>query len=272
MSEVQTVDVTGALPSGSFAFAPPRPRADSGGLDATFYQFTGVTANEVEFSLDEVTVHIFASGLDRCVFRQDPHKTKAHRKAFSHSYSVALLGGDGDARSVYRDCVFDHVDFGLRGGGVLPTGATFERCTFKFCAFRDFDARNADFIDCTFIGTITSARFHGQVPDDAEASPRTNVFSGNDFTRAKLRRVEYFGVDLRSSRLPTGAEYLRIDDFLAKAQQVRPMLAALPSEDSEDAEWLLSLYEERWSEPFFQWRDALAAPESPLWPLLESLV
>jgi hypothetical protein len=97
------------------------------------------------------------------------------------------------------------------------------------------------------------------------------VFSGNDFTRAKPRRVEYVGVDLRSSRLPTGAEYLRIDDFLAKAQQARPMLAALPGEDGKHAEWLLSLYEERWSEPFFKWRGALPTPESPLWPLLESL-
>jgi hypothetical protein len=49
------------------------------------------------------------------------------------------------------------------------------------------------------------------------------------------------------------------------------MLAALPSEDSKHAEWLLNLYEERRSAPFCRWRDALAAPESPLWPLLESL-
>jgi hypothetical protein len=269
MPEIPTVNVTGALPSGSFAFAPSRPRADSLGLDTTFYQFTGVAANEVEFNLDEVRVHISASSFDRCVFRQDPHKTKAHRKAFAYSYSIALLGGD--ARSVYRDCVFDHLDFGLRGGGVLPTAATFEGCTFKFCAFRDFDALDADFVDCTFIGTIASARFHSQVPDDGRTPPRTNVFSGNDFTRAKPRRVEYFGVDLRSSRLPTGDEYLRIDDFLAKAQRARPMLAALSGEERKQAEWLLTLCEERWSEPFFQWRGALPVPESPLWPLLESL-
>src|SRR3712207_6419654 len=130
MPEMPTVNVAGALPSGSFAFAPPRARADSSGLDTTFYQFTCVAANEVEFDLDEVRVHISGSAFDRCVFRQDPHKTKAHRKAFAYSYSMALLGGD--ARSVYRDCVFDHVDFGLRGGGVCPTAATFQRCTFKF--------------------------------------------------------------------------------------------------------------------------------------------
>jgi hypothetical protein len=67
------------------------------------------------------------------------------------------------------------------------------------------------------------------------------VFSGNDFTPAKLRRVEYL-------QRTTGAAVAR------GAAQRGP----------QHAEWLLSLYEERWSEPFFQWRDALAAPESPL--------
>jgi hypothetical protein len=263
-------NVTGLLPSGRFAFAATEPRRDGGRPDTAFYQFVDVLAQDVEFDVDEVRVHISGSTFERCVFRQDLKLAKAHRTAFAYSQSYVLFGGD-ELRSVYRDCVFDHVDFGIAGGGARPAGARFEGCTFNHCAFRYFDAFDADFIDCTFVGTIASARFWGHNDAYVGREPRPHVFSGNDLTRAKLRRVEYFGVDLRSSRLPSGPEYLRIDDFLAKAQQVRPMLATLSDSERKHAEVLLRIHQERWSEPFFQWRRAIGADASPLWPLLESL-
>jgi hypothetical protein len=56
-----------------------------------------------------------------------------------------------------------------------------------------------------------------------------------------------------------------------KAQQARTAMSAWPDAEREKAGWLLRLYEERWSEPLFHWRKALADADSRLWPLLESL-
>jgi hypothetical protein len=268
MPEREDVDVTGVLPAGRFAFEPAS-RYPNHGLETAMYQFDTVTACDVEFDLDEVGVNVCGSQFDRCVFRQDARITKANRKEFAYSFSSVLFGWQ--RRSVYRDCTFDHVDFGDRGGGSIPGDARFEGCTFNHCTFREFDAREADFVDCTFVGTITKAWFHGYA-EFTDSGPRHNAFSGNDFTQAKIRRVEFRGIDLRSSRVPDGPEYLRIDDFLAKAQKARTVLAEWPDAEREDADWLLRLYEERWSEPLFRWRKALAGhDDSRLWPLLESL-
>jgi uncharacterized protein YjbI with pentapeptide repeats len=263
----EDVVVTDVPSPGRFAFQPAVTRPD-GRLDTTSYLFEAVTAHDVEFDLDEVRVHVSGSRFDSCTFRQNPRITKTNRQKFAYSHSFVLFGMQH--RSTYRNCTFDHVDFGIRGGGAHPGDARFESCTFKHCAFRHFHADQADFVDCTFLGTITSAWFCGYAKP-AAGEQRHNTFSGNDLTRAKLRRVEFRGVDLRSSRLPDGPEYLRIDDFRAKARQVRSILAGWPDAQREKAEWLLRLYEERWSEPLFQWRNALADPDSRLWPVLESL-
>ena len=139
------------------------------------------------------------------------------------------------------------------GGGCRPGDARFERCTFNHCVFQQFDAKEADFVECAFIGTMTSACFYGR-SESADGGLRRNTFDGNDLTRAKLRRVEFRGVDLRTSGLPVGPEYLRVDDFLVKAQQARTAMSAWPDAEREKAGWLLRLYEERWNEPLFQWR------------------
>lgn len=260
--------VTGAVPAGTFAFAPVARSADGTRLrPEPFYQFDSVRAQDAGFDVDEVRVHISGSEFDRCVFRQDPRITRENRRQFAYSNSCALLGFR--ERSVYRDCVFDHVDFGLRGGGFCPCDVRFERCTFRYCTFRDFDCREADFVGCTFTGVMTKAWFHG-VSGPSNAGRRVNVFDGNDFTRARLRRVEFRGVDLRTSRLPDGPEYLRVDDFRAKARQARAAIVSWPEAERRTAERLLGSYEKRWSEPLFGWRRALAHPESRLWPLLES--
>jgi hypothetical protein len=258
--------VTGMVPAGVFAFEPASRGPER--LDTAVYQFDTACARDAEFDVDEVRIHISGSEFDRCVFRQDARITKENRRQFAYSFSYALLGLG--QRSVYRDCTFDHVDFGNAGGGFHPGNARFERCTFNYCAFRHFYAKEADFVGCTFIGTMTSAWFCGS-SESPDAGLRHNEFDGNDFTRAKLRRVEFRGVDLRTSHLPDSPEYLRVDDFLAKAQQARTAMIAWPDAEREKADWLLRLYEERWSEPLFCWRRALADADSRLWSLLESL-
>jgi hypothetical protein len=265
------VVLTGPLPPGPFAFAPTEGAADEtadgtadGTTDATadgsattVFRFETVTASGTEFDLDEVGVYISGSRFTGCTFRQDLRIAKANRQRYAHSRSHVRFGIGN--RSTYRDCVFDHVDFGSAGGGAYPGMARFEGCTFRHCAFRQFDAEDAGFVDCTFVGTITSARFHGR-----------GEFHGNDLTRAKLRRVEFRDIDLRTSKLPDGPEYLRVDGFRDRARQARDTLKSWPGAEREAAEWLLGIYEERWNEPLFVWRRALANPGSRLWQLLDS--
>jgi hypothetical protein len=251
------VAISGELPAGRFAFEPARPHP-AGGLATTTYRFDGVAARDVEFVLDEIRLYVSGSEFEDCLFRQDPKVTKANRGEYHYSYGMGSFGWE--RRSTYRNCAFDHVDFGSKGGGYVPGDARFEGCTFRRCAFREFDARTADFVGCAFVGTISSAWFHGE-----------NAFAGNDLSGAKLRRVEFRRLDLRDSRLPDGPEYVRVDDFLAKARQARTVMAAWPDEERERAESTLRLAEERWSEPYFRWRAPGILGDSPLWPLLESL-
>jgi hypothetical protein len=261
------VRLTGELPAGPYPFRAARGHS-TGRLDTAVYRFDQVTARGVEFCLDEVRVYMSGGEFDRCLFRQDARLTKANRSAYAYSYGVGHLGFE--RRSRYRNCTFDHVDFGSRGGGCVPWDARFEGCTFRHCAFRRFDARSADFVDCAFVGTITSATFHRN-GRSFDGTPRQNLFSGNDLSRARPRRVEFRNVDLTGTRLPDGPEYLRIDDFLAKARQARATVAGWPEGERDGAEFLLRSYEKRASEPLFCWRGALADRGSGLWSLLESL-
>jgi hypothetical protein len=129
----------------------------------------------------------------------------------------------------------------------------------------------ADFMDCTFVGTVSSAKFY-RLAQHADGGPRHNTFTGNDFSRARLRRVEFRGgIDLGTCRLPEGLEYIHIEDFPAKAEQARVALASWPDGERERAESLLRLYERDGVDTLFRWRGSLAGADSALWPLLESL-
>jgi hypothetical protein len=123
--------------------------------DQGHYQFDQVTAADGEFTLDNLAWHSCHSSYSRCVFRQ------AGKSTNPTAGDRGAQGLFGHCPSVYQDCTFDHVDFGLRGGGFDVGEARFERCTFRYCSYRWFRSTHADFIDCTFIGVMQSAWFWG---------------------------------------------------------------------------------------------------------------
>jgi hypothetical protein len=243
--------LTGELPPGPFTPAPAVRDGDD--LHVPLYRFDGVVAREVTFTMDEVMYMISGSEFDNCVFRQDPRVTKANRQQYLFSHGHGLLGHA--RRSVYRNCTFDRIDFGGRGGGYRPGGVRFEGCTFNRCDFREFDAFEADIVDGVFVGTVKSAKFCG--PDaPAVRGMRSNVFSGNDLSRATLRNVEFrHGIDLRTCRLPDGPEYLRIDDFPEKAHRALGVIAGWPDEERDDVETTLRIALEFSGPVFFKRRD-----------------
>ena len=170
-------------------------------------------------------------------------------------------------RCTYQECLFDHVDFGQRGGGFSPDEARFERCTFRFCNWRWFMATRADFVDCSFEGVMKRAWFFGADPEDPD---HVNDFARNDFTRAKLRGVEFrAGLDLADTRLPDGPEYLRLDDLRSRIAGARAAIQSWPEEQRREAEITLAIYDGEGIDTLFAWRGSLPARDSRVWQLLE---
>jgi hypothetical protein len=257
--------VRGTLAPGPFVFQHPPWGTAQEPQDQGHYQFDQVMAMDGELTLDNLAWHSCQSSYTGCVFRQTGKPTNQ-----TPGYSGAQ-GDFGHCPSVYQDCTFDHVDFGLRGGGFLLGEARFERCTFRYCGYRWFRATHADFIDCTFIGVMQSAWFWGATPKGDER-PRRNQFSGNDLSRAKPRRVLFRnGLDLSTNRLPEGAEYLHLDRFRERLEHARAAVADWPEEERGDAEIILDIYEQEDMDILFGWRRSLAGRASPVWALLEAL-
>jgi len=152
--------VRGRLPPGEFEFERPTWGRPGDEHRQGHSAFESVTASGTRFQLDGTAWSASGSHFEECEFRQTLGPIGIHTEA-EGSFGLG-------ERCVYTDCLFDHVDFGQRGGGFASDDARFERCTFRFCRWRWF-----------------------------------NEFARNDFTKAKLRGVEFrAGVDLTDSRLP----------------------------------------------------------------------
>jgi hypothetical protein len=123
MAATNEVTLTGELPAGPFTPAPAVRNGDR--LDTALYRFDGVTAHDVVFTMDEVMYLMSSSEFDNC------------------TTGTAPSTGSTSAR----------------GGGYTLGDARFEGCTFNRCDFRYFIGFTVDIVDCTFIGTIKSARF-----------------------------------------------------------------------------------------------------------------
>lgn len=121
--------------------------------------------------------------------------------------------------ATYRDCVFQRTD--LRRAA--PSIARFERCTFDHARLDKWFSTQAEFVDCRFVGTLTSLRFYGTVIPQSSALGRTrNEFAGNDFSEAELTDVSFVhGIDIGAQRWPSSPDYAVIQDLprgLAAAQ------------------------------------------------------
>jgi hypothetical protein len=149
------------------------------------------------------------------------------------------------------------MDFRSRGGGVDPGNATFEGCTFSYCAFNHFSPTHADFINCTFLGTITSAMFWGETPIRTP-EPRRNAFTGNDFTGAKLR-TRLLPNRRRSQHVPSARRtgVPSCGRFLSKVEHVRAEISTWPDKERKRAQIFLDYHEDDRQDLLFLWRGAM---------------
>lgn len=145
---------------------------------------------------------------------------------------VDFQGGhfSGNPQSVFRRCDFT----GARLLDIAPGHARFEECTFGQVLIREWFAACAEFVACTFSGSIETTKFFG-APVGPCAKPlkrKVNEFARNDFREANLRYVEFVhGIDLDTQLLPDSGLYIRLNDLHERIRRARARL-----QDWDDAE------------------------------------
>ncbi len=144
--------------------------------------------------------------------------------SFSKIRARSASLGEGREMSHYIDCTFDGSRLALRAGGF----ARFERCSFRDVDLRDWFCFAVELVDCTFTGRLRKAIFNGTVPAEQRsmAGRISNDFRGNDFSGMDLRDVGFrTGLDLTLQRLPTGSQYLYVEDATGAVHRARNAVA-----------------------------------------------
>jgi hypothetical protein len=146
------------------------------------------------------------------------------------SFAGTVWGGGvfGDVPQVeYRDCDFTRADLHAAG----PRFARFTGCRFSDADLTDWYAMCAEFVDCTFTGTLTGVKFSaepwGVARNTARKLRKRNAFTGNDFTGAQLVDCTVAGgIDVDANRWP--ADHLIIRDA---QRRIQAAAAALPPDE-----------------------------------------
>lgn len=120
----------------------------------------------------------------------------------------AALGGVREGkRNTYRRVDFAAAD--LRQ--IACTAAEFVECTFKDTRLSKIDFQTSSFSNCSFEGELREVLFYRK-GFDSESLPPNNMV-GVDFTRAKLRFVEFRGLDLEDVRFPADQDHIVLNDY-----------------------------------------------------------
>ena len=121
----------------------------------------------------------------------------------------SALGGILEGRrNVFREIDFTKTD--LRQ--TTYTSAEFINCTFKNTRLNKVDFKGSTFKDCSFEGELREVLFYRK-GFKGEAFP-ANEMDGVDFRRAKLRWVEFRGLDLGNVRFPEDNEHVILENYL----------------------------------------------------------
>lgn len=174
-------------------------------------------------------------------------------KAFSSTFERCDLTGAslragsmsaGPEPTLWRGCRFRKSD--LRG--VLPGTARFEECVFEDARLDGWLCRNADFVGCTFSGTLREIVISARpIATTVARAGGPNEIRGNDFAGTVLDGVEFVrGVDLPAQRLPAGPEYVRVPDAPAAVERALRAVAGWPDGvEREAAERMLRRFTTR---------------------------
>jgi len=155
--------------------------------------------------------------------------------------------------SGYRRNIFAGVDFteaDLRQTIYIAAG--FERCVFRNTKLVKIDFGNSTFTDCQFEGELREVQFwrsnlflRPELP--ADAFPPNEMLNA-DFSRAKLRNVEFRGIDLSNVRLPNDADHIIVQNYGITLDK---LIEALRKDGDRTAMILIAAFEidRKWAVP-----------------------
>jgi uncharacterized protein YjbI with pentapeptide repeats len=176
----------------------------------------GVTWKGLDFSGSRLNgLRFFDCEISDCVFDKCSCQdwrlwttTVSETSIRSADLRKSALGGVQDGRrNTFRKVEFINAD--LRQTSYVA--AEFVGCTFKDTRLDKADFQTSTFTECTFEGELREVLFHrrGFKGEAFPANEMTNV----DFSRAKLRWVEFRGLDLETVRFPEDDDHLIVDDY-----------------------------------------------------------
>ncbi|MDX1507090.1 MAG: hypothetical protein R3358_02340 [Woeseiaceae bacterium] len=136
--------------------------------------------------------------------------------------------GGGRKRTDYVECSFDGAQF----GSISPGNARFVDCSFDNVRISEFFARDIELIDCKFSGLLEKGFLNGR--RDATKfrffERRRNKIEGNDFSECELRDFSFrTGIRLERGKLPSGPNYVFIDDLRSALEGARAHVAGWDS-------------------------------------------
>lgn len=155
---------------------------------------------------------------------------------------AALGGAQEDRRTVFSNVNFTNAD--LRQS--MYQAAAFEGCVFKNAKLFKIDFQSSTFSDCTFEGQLREVMFYRR-GFRGELFP-ANEMKNVDFSRAKLRFVEFRGLDLDQVKLPIDPNHIIVAPYLETLDR---MIAALRAEDDPTTRVIVAYlgHERKWVGP-----------------------
>ncbi len=142
------------------------------------------------------------------------------RCSFDRTVVKSASFGAGRSASEYVKCTFDGAKLQMGPGGY----ARFVDCSFEDVIIEHWFCFAVEVVNCTFSGRLKKVVFNGSVPQDKQEVARRHVnqFEGNDFSRARLLDVSFrTGIDLTKQKLPTGNEYILLEDAQVAVRRAR---------------------------------------------------
>lgn len=124
--------------------------------------------------------------------------------------------------------------------GTVYVAAAFERCIFRNAKLVKIRFGTSTFVDCQFEGELREVIFWRSdlltrgFPEDAFPP---NEMKNIDFSRARLRDVEFRGLGLDGVQLPNDAEHIVINDF---AEALDKLIVALKQQGDQTAKVLIA--------------------------------
>jgi uncharacterized protein YjbI with pentapeptide repeats len=181
----------------------------------------GATLRSLDFSASRLNhLRFFDCAIEDCIFDHCMCQnwglwgTKVSDTSFrAADLRKSALGGvqDGRLHDGWRNA-FRKVDFttaDLRQ--TACSAAEFIDCTFKDTRLDNVDFQSSSFTNCVFEGELCEVLFYRR-GFGGEAFP-ANEMIDVDFRRAKLRWVEFRGLDLETVRFPEDDDHIIVNDY-----------------------------------------------------------